>query len=299
MLTATENAYAKINLFLDVIGAREDGFHNIETVMQAVSLHDTVTVAAEPQSEREITLSISYQGGALSPLPEDERNLAYRAAVAYLERSAVAAKITISIIKRIPVLAGLGGGSADAAATLRALNRIFRALGEDDLISLAAQLGSDVPFCLACGSAFCEGRGEIVHPIPHTGAELYYVIVSPGNAVSTPLAYSELDRIYGDYSGRRRRDFREEYKAFVSAVSNGKAPENPLFNIFEDSEASFSQSTRRAKTALVSCGALCALMSGSGPACFGVFGTKNKAEMATKELISEGFVAYFAESVQR
>jgi 4-diphosphocytidyl-2-C-methyl-D-erythritol kinase len=156
----TKQAYAKINTYLDVISKRDDGFHDILSVMRRVSLADNVRMEIFDSSETGINLSVKGDD-----LPCDERNLVYRAAVKFLEKFKICSKINIEIEKKIPIGAGLAGGSADAAATLRALNRIFNLASEEQLLEIAAEIGSDVPFCLLGGTALCEGRGEIITPI--------------------------------------------------------------------------------------------------------------------------------------
>ncbi len=297
MPTTTENAYAKINLFLDVISKREDGFHNIQTVMQTVSLCDSISVSAAPSEKTKITLSVTHLRGDF--LPEGEDNLAYRAADTYLNASGICAEVDITLIKRIPIAAGLGGGSSDAAAVLRAMNRIFGTVDEKTLLSLATALGSDVPFCLVGGCKVCEGRGEIIQPLSDCDADgkMFFVIISPSISISTPKAYAELDTIYGDFQTKKRRDFVCEYSDFISALANNKTPGKILYNVFEECPHSFTDEVKKAKLALSENGALCALMSGSGPACFGIFKTKNEAERACEILNKQNIKAYYAESI--
>ena len=151
----SEKAYAKINLFLDVVGKRADGFHEIKSVMQSVSLFDEVDVSVERADYSCITIKVEN-----SDIPADERNLAYLAAEAFLDKTGISAAVDITLRKYIPDRAGLGGGSSDAAAVLRALNMAFGdPLSKNELIALAEALGSDVPFCLVGGTRLCEGKG--------------------------------------------------------------------------------------------------------------------------------------------
>ena len=197
MTAVKEKAYAKINLFLDVLSKREDGFHDIRTVMHTVSLCDDVTVFYTPRDKTSIRISVDGN----RYLPQDSRNLAYRAAELYLKKTAITASVEIKLIKRIPVAAGLAGGSADAAAVLRALNRInHKRLTDKALSELAGELGSDIPYCLFGKSALCEGRGENITRLPN--AFLGHFVVAVGNEhVSTPKAYGALDVTFSDFDG--------------------------------------------------------------------------------------------------
>ena len=150
------SAYAKINLFLAVGDLRPDGFHDILTVMRRTSLSDDVILETVADGRSEITLTVAGGDG----VPTDNGNIAYIAAEEYLLAAGITDSVRIEIEKRIPVGAGLGGGSADAAATLRALDGIYGALSEEKMLEIALALGSDVPFCLFGRTAICEGRGE-------------------------------------------------------------------------------------------------------------------------------------------
>jgi 4-diphosphocytidyl-2-C-methyl-D-erythritol kinase len=157
MKTTTEFAYAKINLTLDVVSKRSDGFHDIESVMHSLSLCDELIFTVCESDKTEISLEIKGNDS----LPTDKNNLVCRAALLYLDKIGESARIGVTLIKKIPSAAGLAGGSSDAAATLRAMNRLYDGrLSEDELLTLAASIGSDVPYCLVGGTALCEGRGE-------------------------------------------------------------------------------------------------------------------------------------------
>ena len=270
-----EKAYAKINLYLDVLSKRSDGFHDIVSVMSRVSLADTVKVCASESEKTNIKITVY---GA--DLPCDNKNIAYKAAERYLEKAKIAADIDICIEKIIPIGAGLAGGSADAAATLRALNRIYSALSEEELITIASELGSDVPFCLVGGTALCEGRGEKISKLHHKERHL---VISIGNeSVNTAEAYRELDRIFNDFS--------EERKPLFNPFEEVK-----LFNIFE---VTAKESTLTLKEKLLSLSATGTLMSGSGPSVFGIFENKRDAEIATESLRNDGYRAYYAVSIE-
>ena len=291
MQVVKERAYAKINLFLDVVGRRDDGFHEVKTVMHTISLSDTVTVSAALAKESTVTIKIKGS----ERLPVDMRNLAVRAAWLFLGRSGIVAGVEITLEKKIPIASGMAGGSTDAAAVLRGLNRIFgRPLAARALMSIASEIGSDVAYCLYGKTALCEGRGELISRLP-VAPHLFVAVGVADEHVSTPAAYSALDGIYGDFS--ERADRREEIREFVEALSCGRVP-NRLYNIFEDAVLPGCPNATRIKEKMYELGASHALMSGSGPSVFGVFPDIESAKAAADVLRSLGFSAFFAESVE-
>ena len=203
MKELTEGAFAKVNLTLDVLDKREDGYHNLRSIMQTVSLHDDVhvTVGCEgwqihcyrevlpPDADENTEPELVTCG-----LPQDRKNLAWKAAEAFYARIGKKPEgLEIFINKRIPLEAGLGGGSADAAAVLRALNRAYDSpLSIPALCELGAQVGSDVPFCVMGGTALVEGKGELLTRLP-PAPEFFVVICKPDFSVSTPELYQGLD----------------------------------------------------------------------------------------------------------
>jgi 4-diphosphocytidyl-2-C-methyl-D-erythritol kinase len=248
-------ASAKVNLALDVLGKRPDGYHEIATVMQTVDLFDRLILEAAP------TLSLETDDPAL---PTDERNLIVRAAMLVREGAGVRSGARIRLRKRIPVAAGLGGGSSDAAATLTGLKRLWGLRWtRERLLELAAQLGMDVPFFLTGGPALATGRGEHVERLP-SGGGYALVLVNPGVALSTREVY---DRVpagwHAEPTGARR-------------VVEALATRNPvrvaaaLTNHLEGFVAPSFPPVPRMKAALMAAGALGAAMSGSGPTVFGV-----------------------------
>ena len=263
----TEQAYAKLNLFLNVTGKRKDGYHELCSVMHAVTLADTVTVNAKRADYSCITVDVGE-----SDIPKDERNLAYLAAEAFLSETGIEAAVTVRIEKKIPVGAGLGGGSADCAATLRALNALFAyPMGEDALLSLGARLGADVPFCLRGGTALCRGIGERMER--YSVPEMHFVIALPdGKKVATPEAYRLLDEQY--------EDFANVDPALGDALFEffDEDPVDGLFNIFETVIATQIPEVQELSTRFVRLGARGALMTGSGPAVFAVFDSAEEAE---------------------
>ena len=191
---------AKINLTLKVTGKREDGFHNIESIMQTVSLYDYLTIDVEPSETFEINLS-----GNNIEIPYNEKNLVYKAAKLFIENTSLRPhKINVYIDKNIPVAAGLAGGSTDAAGTLFGLNEIFgRPLTRESLHNLCAQLGSDLNFCLEGGKQMTSGRGEILEKLPFE--ELEISLIKPKNlGISAKEAYTK-------FSNKTKNNFKSEY----------------------------------------------------------------------------------------
>ncbi len=293
MIAVKEKAYAKINLFLDVVSKREDGFHEIKTVMHTVSLCDEVTLFYTPSDKTNIRVSVD--GNKF--LPQDSRNLAYRAAQLYLDKCALTASVDIKLKKRIPVAAGLAGGSSDAAAVLRAMNRSNRRLLTDKALSeLSAELGSDVPYCLMGKTALCEGRGEKMTRLPDVYLG-YAVIAIADEFVSTPKAYAALDGVFSDFDGTVKTGGNEKFPILKSAINEGKIDIKGLFNVFERAVLSDCPKATEIKAELLSLGAKAALMSGSGPSVFGIFDTLSKAELAKEALLNKGFGAFVVHSV--
>ncbi len=187
MITLYEGAFAKVNLTLDVLDKREDGYHNIQSVMQTISLRDDIEI--DIGTGKPWNLLCSVDG-----IPTDERNLAWKAAKLYFDTIGKDPDgLEIRILKRIPVEAGLGGGSADAAAVLRALNRHYDSpLSLPALAELGGQIGSDVPFCVLCGTAVVEGKGDRIRKLPDM-PECIFVVCKPDFSVSTAELYAKID----------------------------------------------------------------------------------------------------------
>ena len=274
-MTVFEKAYAKINLFLDVTGRRDDGFHDIVTVMHSVSLCDEIKLTAMPSSERYIAITSSDPS-----LPVDENNLVYKSAKKYMSYFNINGNIEIWLDKRIPIGAGLGGGSSDAAATLRALNKIYGCATKEQLLQMAAELGSDVPFCIDGGCATCTGRGENIHKFDCNFKRYYrYIVIAIGESrVSTPKAYALLDEKYGDFKTYN------ENKSFSDIGSM------PVYNIFES--VAQNDEIDKIKQIMLENGALQTLMSGSGPSVFGGFKNFISASFSVKSLKKQGYSAY-------
>jgi len=264
-------APAKVNLFLEVVRRRPDGFHEIDTVFQAVSLYDRLSVAASPVLELEVT-------SAPVGVPRDARNLVWKAARALADRTGVRAGARIRLTKGIPVGAGLGGGSSDAAAALAALNRLWRTdLSDEALIEVAAGLGSDVSFFIRGGTARGRGRGERLDPIDAAGV-LWYVILWPGVAISTAEAYRRLDE--------RPSEAPRTPDALIAALAAGDVEGigGTTFNRLGPVAAAIEPRVGRALDRVRDSGAVAACVTGSGAAVFGLFDGRTSAERAAAQL---------------
>ena len=250
----TEPAWAKINRFLHVTGIRPDGYHTLRTVMQTVSLCDRISFR---QSERDEKLVFICSDPAL----ENESNLCVKAVRVFEESAGFAVSGRLKLDKRIPWGAGLGGGSADAAAVLRLLQRRFgRPLTDEQLMTAARRLGADVPFCVRGGRALCEGIGDVITPLPDERTE-HMLIVKGKSGLSTPDMYRALD-------GRE------------NVLSEKRASDNEEGNDFEQAAFLFLPEIRSFMEALKTLGAFEVRMSGSGSAVFGVFASAAAAKKA-------------------
>lgn len=282
-MTITQKAHAKINLYLDVTGKRENGYHDVKTVMQSVSLCDILTV--EKTAAEGILLDT---GGAL---PADNSNLIVRAAKRYFAASGARFGIRVTLQKHIPMAAGMGGGSADAAATLRALNELDgNRFTVKELAEMGADIGADVPFCVLGGTALCEGIGEVMTPIK-TNLNAALVVAMGGEGVSTPQAFAALDARYRDFV-----DFESSRspESLISALQRGSLSDTvgALFNRFEEVVEPQRPAVTEIKRSLLDHGALAAQMSGSGPSVFGIFESARDADRAALALKNENVCAY-------
>lgn len=276
-------AAAKINLYLDITSKRADGYHGIASIMQSVSLCD------------EITVSIGGDGIELfcddPALPLGKDNIAYRAAQVFMANVAVDCGVTIGIKKNIPVAAGLAGGSTDAAAVLRGLDRLLgHPFSRDGLCRIAGTLGADVPFCVVGGCARCEGVGEMMTPI-YGMPDAAMVIACPTERVSTPEAYRRLDLIYNNFSGYKPE--LDGYYAEEEKLGGGDISDicSGLYNIFEKAQED-RQDISDIKRIMTASGALGCLMSGSGPSVFGIFESDAGAVAAESALQRSGVEAH-------
>lgn len=251
-------ANGKINLSLDITGIRPDGYHEVAMVMHSVPLYDVVTV--EVGEGEGITLEVSDK-----TLPTDSKNIAYRAAEKYLHRINEKAKIHIRIKKNIPVGAGMAGGSTDAAAVLKCLNKAFdEKLDEKELMEIGLSLGADVPFCIKGGCCLSEGIGEVLTEIPALKNKKL-LIAKPDFSVSTKDVYTEYDRT--------EIEKRPDTKAVVEAVKNNNitALKNSTHNVLEEVTKSLHPEIGEIEDVMYSHNADLSMMTGSGPTVFGFF----------------------------
>mgnify|MGYP004646262263 FL=1 len=267
------NAKAKINLYLDVTGKRADGYHLLETVMHTVSLCDTVTLTKTGRSGIEISCS--------DPLiPCNEKNIAYKCAAAFFDKTGISSGgVSIDIIKRIPSQAGMGGGSADGAAVLTGLDLLFETgLSENELISIGARIGADIPFCIKGGCGYCTGIGEIIEPLP---AICGYVLIGKGKAgISTAEAFGKIDSLG---SGIGIMGIKKIFGNVLSLTDIASY----CRNIFDD--VTSLEEVTDIKRIMKENGAVCSAMTGSGSAVFGLFESENVAFKAQEVLKQKNY----------
>lgn len=260
------NAYAKINLSLDVIGKRADGYHLLKMVMQSIALHDELTLE---KTGRGIELSCN-----LPYVPVDSHNIAYTAIRKFLEINELDHGVRLHIEKRIPVGAGLAGGSTNAGAVLTALNELNGyPMSREELLRLGLSLGADVPFTMEGGTALCEGVGEVITPLPDFSGKMI-LLTKPPFSVSTKQVFSEyrMDRVkHHPETEELIQGIREDDLLKVSSH---------LGNVLENVTMSKHPVLRKIKTDLLAQGAMGCLMSGSGPTVFGLFDDPEKAQTA-------------------
>ncbi len=283
MLGTKAVACAKINLFLDVGKRQSDGFHEIWSLMQSLDLEDELYFRRIPDEEGQI-----YIRSSDSQVPCDETNLAWRATALFAERTGGfgGEGVEVTLHKKIPVAAGLGGGSADAAATLIALSAMWeRGLSAEELKEIGAEVGSDVPFCLTGGTAWVTGRGEVVQPLKELPSP-YVVIASPGTPVSTREVYERFD---GEGKSLPEPEREVHIESILESVYQGDAEATfaHLHNSLESATISRDIVEEYKETALRA-GASSALMTGSGPT---VFALTLSLEVATTVASALGEIA--------
>lgn len=277
----TVNAYAKINLYLDVINRRGNGYHDIESVMQSISLHDVLTVEFIHSSNNEIVLTSSDPS-----LPCNEKNLAFRAARLMADKLELRDyKIKIDIEKHIPVAAGLAGGSADAAAVFTSLNSLLNfPLTTEELCRLGASLGADIPFIIRGGCMTAQGIGDILTPCTSL-TDAFILVVRPTESVSTAEAYRKIDE-----TGLCCRKAAVSLENMIKALKKHEISEvsSAAYNVFEEVIPKSSEVFKLKKT-LDENGAAFSMMSGSGPAVFGVFTHDEYAIKAADQIKRLGY----------
>ena len=274
MTTLHEKAWAKLNISLDAAERRADGYHDMTMVMQTVSLCDEVAISFNDTGRVQAKTNLSF-------VPGDARNLAVKAALSYLHAAGLDGQgMLITLDKKVPVGAGMGGGSSDAAAVLRALNRHYAAFSPEELEALSAEVGSDVPFCVRGGTALATGRGEKLESLPDM-PKCAFIICKPDFSVSTPELFRKLDqcstRCHPDTAG------------IIEALGAGDLGSicRRMYNVFEDVDDRRMRTVREIKGRLLDHGALGSVMTGTGSAVFGVFRPDTAPDEALRELRKE------------
>ena len=264
-------AFAKINLGLDVLGKREDGYHEVRMIMQTIRMYDQLDMRKSVEPGIHLTTNKKY-------IPVDENNLVWRAAKLMMDTCGIIEGVSIHLHKVIPVAAGMAGGSSDAAATLVGMNRLFHCgLSKEKLMELGVQIGADVPYCVLRGTALAEGIGEkltVLPPMP----DCWILIGKPGISVSTKYVYTTLDlntdTVHPDIDGMKK------------ALEDGNlyGITERMGNVLQDVTIPAYPEVERIKEQMKNLGAVNAMMSGSGPTVFGIFDNEEKAQEACQKL---------------
>lgn len=265
-----QKGFAKINLTLDVLGIREDGFHEVSMIMQNIRLWDDINLEIIDEDAITFESNIPF-------LEANDKNLAYRAAKRMKEIFGIQGGLKITLDKRIPISAGLAGGSTDAAAVLRGVNRLYElGLSKGQLMRIGAELGSDVPYCVLGGTCLATGRGEIVKRLEHAMIPAYMVLVKPNFGISTPWAYSEFDKM----TVERRPD----HAAMERAMASGDlyAIGKEMVNLLEPVALKEYPVLSEIKEYLWSFRAAGVMMSGSGPTIYALYENMEDAQEAVK-----------------
>jgi 4-diphosphocytidyl-2-C-methyl-D-erythritol kinase len=280
-------AYAKINLGLDITGRREDGYHDLKTIMQQIELCDVIKLYFEAEisgSEEPGQILISCDN---TTIPADETNLAYKAAKLLFDEFLITDSVLIDIEKRIPMTAGLAGGSTDAAAVLKGVNEYLGlGLSDEELIERGVKLGADVPFCIMGGTAYAEGVGEKLIPLGPLD-DMTVLVAVPDTRVSTKWAYSNFDKL--ELQGEIRHPDVDQLKAAIEMEDFGCVPDF-LGNVLESATIPEYPIITKVKETMMRNGAAGALMSGSGPSVYGLFVDEEKAAAAFDALASKELV---------
>lgn len=264
-------AYAKLNLFLDITAKREDGYHDINTIMQMIDLADDINIKIYENTENTISIKCDNP-----EIPVDKKNIAYRACKLFFNEYGQTYKTEIYIEKHIPVEAGLGGSSADGAGVLVALNSLFKfPFTAEKMLKMGNTLGSDVPFCMVGGTGLCTGTGNIISELPLI-SDCAFLVIKPEHSFNTAKAYA----YYDEHGLPKNRDF----KKFTEIISDKKFISNTdmMYNVFE--KIYKDERTQKIREDLMECGAYGTCMTGSGSAVFGVFENIEQAEIAFPKL---------------
>jgi 4-diphosphocytidyl-2-C-methyl-D-erythritol kinase len=277
-------AYGKINLGLDVVRKREDGYHELRMIMQTVGLYDELKMRVIPEDEIRLSVNLSF-------LPTNKNNLIYKAIELIKEEFSITKGVEVRLEKRIPVAAGMAGGSSNAAAALVGMNRLFQlGLSKKQLMEYGVRLGADVPYCIMRGTALSEGIGEILTPLPPM-PKCYILLAKPGISVSTKYVYQNLNV--------NQLTDHPDIDGIASALKVGdlKGICDRLSNVLETVTIKDHPMIEEIKQFMVEQGAMNALMSGSGPTIFGIFENRNQAKKALENMRQFTFIkqAYVVE----
>ena len=266
-------AMAKINLGLDVLGKREDGYHEVRMIMQTIRMYDILDIRKTKRPGIVLTTNLPF-------IPTDSRNLVYKAAQMLMDEFGIEEGLSIKLRKFIPVAAGMAGGSSDAAAAFVGVNRMFHlGLTEEQLMERAVKVGADVPYCIMRGTALAEGIGEKLTRLPQL-PKCYILVGKPAVNVSTKLAYENLDL--------QNMGAHPDIDGMISDIENGDlyTMVSRMGNVFEPGIIGKYPVLQEIKDLMEAHGALKAMMSGSGPTVFGIFDDKNKMKAAARVLRS-------------
>ena len=268
-------ALAKVNLGLDVLGVRENGYHDVRRVMQTIYLYDNVTIRKTEEPGIQLKTNLFY-------LPVDEKNIAYKAAKLLMDEFEIESGVEIILDKRIPVAAGMAGGSSNAAAVLVGMNRLFQlGLKDQELMERGVQLGADVPYCIMRGTVLAEGIGEILSPLPPL-PKCYVLVAKPGISVSTKMVYEKLDS--------HEIDEHPDIDGIIAGLEEGnlKKIADAMGNVLERVTIEEYPIIEEIKEIMKDSGALNAMMSGSGPTVFGIYDDKVLAKQAQQKIKKSG-----------
>ncbi len=293
-MTYQQYAYAKINLYLDVLNKTESGYHNIESIMQSISLSDKITLDV---IDGDFDIEIKTEAS----IPTDESNLVYKACKGYIDyvkkkRKAIAPnkKYLFTIEKDIPISAGMAGGSTDCATALRLMNEAHNnILKENELFEIGSSIGADVGFCLIGGTCECRGVGDKIKTLKPF-KDVYLVCAIDASSVSTKEAYKMLDERYGEKSASTRI-----FEVMIGAINKDSTKRicDLLFNKFEHVIIPSNQGVAKIKDLLLENGALGALMSGSGPSVFGIFENESDQIKAYNALKDKNINAFLCKTL--
>lgn len=264
-------AYAKINLGLDVVRRREDGYHEVRMIMQTVKLFDKLSFRLLSEDTIRMKANLDF-------LPKDERNLVYRAVKLLKDTYQIKEGMEIDLFKCIPVAAGMAGGSTDCAAALVGASRLFGLhLSKQELMELGVKLGADVPYCVLRGTALSEGIGEVLTPLPPI-PQCYILIAKPPISVSTKFVYENLDL--------QTVEDHPDIDGMIEAIKNGSLEgiTDRMANVLETVTIPAYPVIEEIKNCMKAAGAMNSLMSGSGPTVFGIFKDEEQAKQARKQI---------------